>query len=179
MGIIDQVRAKLTLDTSWEALRDQREIPNRLYLFSKIDPSEVVAYYLQDLANQWVDIFDFKVDWLPEHPPNFMKRMREPFEKSKKAKKSRLGESSGSRPLVPLAGSPSKFVPLSRSVKIKPLSSSLPQTTPIYTTSDTPPSTTRTSNPPSLKFNLATTTLPVFEAKMLNETTSSSSSSSP
>jgi hypothetical protein len=38
MGIIDQVRAKPTLDTSWETLRDQREIPNGLYLFSKIDP---------------------------------------------------------------------------------------------------------------------------------------------
>ncbi|XP_050896144.1 proline-rich receptor-like protein kinase PERK10 [Lathyrus oleraceus] len=108
-----------------------------------------------------------------------MKRMREPSEKSKKAKKARLGESSGSRPPVPLAGSPSKFVPLSLSVKIKPLSSSLPQTTPIYTTSDTPPSSTRTSHPPSLKFNLATTTLPVSEEEMLNETTSPSSSPSP
>ncbi|XP_050889957.1 eukaryotic translation initiation factor 4 gamma-like [Lathyrus oleraceus] len=36
-----------------------------------------------------------------------MKRMREPYEKSKKAKKARLGESSRSRPPVPLAGSPS------------------------------------------------------------------------
>ncbi|XP_050915981.1 extensin-like [Lathyrus oleraceus] len=108
-----------------------------------------------------------------------MKRMREPFEKSKKAKKARLGESSGSRPPIPLAGSPSKSIPLSRSVKIKPLASSLPQTTPIYTTSDTPPSTTITSNPPSLKFNLATITLPVSEEEMLNETTSPSLSPSP
>ncbi|XP_050895321.1 extensin-like [Lathyrus oleraceus] len=178
MGIIDQVRAKPTLDTSWEELRDQREIPNGLYLFSKIDPPEVVTYYLQDLANQGVDISDITVDWLPEHPTNFMKRMREPSEKSKKAKKARLGESSGSRPPVPLAGSPSKSVPLSRSVKIKPLASYLPQTTSIYTTSDTPPSTTRTFNPPSLKFNLATTTLPISEVEMLNETTSPSSSPS-
>ncbi|XP_050888883.1 uncharacterized protein LOC127094055 [Lathyrus oleraceus] len=48
------------------------------------------------------------MDWLPEHPPHFMKRVREPSEKSKKAKKARLRESYGSRPLVPLAGSPSK-----------------------------------------------------------------------
>ena len=49
MGIINQVRVKPTLDTSWEALKDQRKIPNGLYLFSKIDPPEVVMYYLDDL----------------------------------------------------------------------------------------------------------------------------------
>ncbi|XP_050908613.1 uncharacterized protein LOC127122292 [Lathyrus oleraceus] len=119
------------------------------------------------------------MDWLPKHPPHFMKRMRDPFENSMKAKKARLGESTGSRPPAPLTGSPSKSIPLSRSVKIKPIASSLPQTTPVYTSSETPPLTTRTSNLPLLKFNLATTTLPVFEAKMLNETTSPSSSSSP
>lgn len=43
MGIIEEVRAKPTLDTSLEALKDQRKIPNGLYLFSKIDPLEVVA----------------------------------------------------------------------------------------------------------------------------------------
>ncbi|XP_050877044.1 proline-rich receptor-like protein kinase PERK12 [Lathyrus oleraceus] len=119
------------------------------------------------------------MDWLPEHPPNFMKRMREPSDKSKKAKKAKLGETSGSTPPVPLADSPSKSITLSRSVKLKLVASSLPQTTPVYTSSETPPLTTRTSNPPSLKFNLATTTLPISEAKMLNETTSPSSSSSP
>ncbi|XP_050919020.1 uncharacterized protein LOC127136515 [Lathyrus oleraceus] len=179
MGMIDQVRAKPTLNTSWETLKHQRKIPNALYLFSKTDPSQVVAYYLQDLANQGVDISEFSVDWLPEHPPHFMKRTREPSKKSKKAKKAKLGESSGSRPLVPLVDSPSKSIPLSRSVKLKPIASSLPQTTPIYTSSETPPSTTRASNPPFLKFNLATTTLPVSEAEMLNETTPPSSSSSP
>ncbi|KAI5407495.1 hypothetical protein KIW84_053668 [Lathyrus oleraceus] len=179
MGIIDQVRAKPTLDTSWEALKDQREIPNGLYLLSNIDPQEVVAYYLQDLANQGVDISEFSVDWLPEQPPNFMKRTQEPSDKSKKANKARLGESFEIRPPVPLVVSPSKFVPLSRSLKIKPIASSLPQTTPIYTSSKTPPSTTRSFNPPSLKFNLDTTTLPVSEEKMLNETTSPSSSPSP
>jgi hypothetical protein len=71
MGIIDQVRAKPTLDTSWEALKDQREIPNRLYLFSKIDPLEVIAYYLEDLYKQGVDITEFSVDWLLEFPLNF------------------------------------------------------------------------------------------------------------
>ncbi|XP_050877130.1 uncharacterized protein LOC127080881 [Lathyrus oleraceus] len=105
-----------------------------------------------------------------------MKRQREPSEKSKKAKKEKLGETSGSRPPVPLADSPSKSLPPSCSIKLKPLASSLPQTTPIYTQSEIPPFTTRPSNPPSLKFNLATTTLPVSEAEMLNETTSPSSS---
>ncbi|XP_050876404.1 proline-rich receptor-like protein kinase PERK8 [Lathyrus oleraceus] len=119
------------------------------------------------------------MDWLPEHPLNFMKRQWEPYSKSKKAKKAKLGESSGSRPPVPLVHSPSKSIPLSHSVKLKFVASSLPQTTPIYTSFETPPSTTRTSNPPSLKFNLATTTLPISEAEMLNETTSPSSSSSP
>ncbi|XP_050877508.1 extensin-like [Lathyrus oleraceus] len=103
--------------------------------------------------------------------------MRDPSEKSKKAKKAKLEETSGSRPPVPLADSPSKSIPPSRSVKLKLITSSLPQTTPIYTSSEIPPSTTRTSNPLSLKFNLATTTLPVSEAEMLNETTSPSSSS--
>ncbi|XP_050918805.1 leucine-rich repeat extensin-like protein 1 [Lathyrus oleraceus] len=105
-----------------------------------------------------------------------MKRMRDPSEKSKQAKKAKLGESSRSRPLVPLVGSPGKYVYLPRSVKIKPIASSLPQTTPIYTSAETPPSTTRSFNPPSLKFNLATTTLPVSEGEMLNETTSPSPS---
>ncbi|XP_050908960.1 extensin-like [Lathyrus oleraceus] len=89
-----------------------------------------------------------------------MKRMREPSEKSKKAKKAKLGETYGSRPLVPLADSPSQSLPPSRSVKLKPIASSLRQTTPVYTQSEIPPSTTKTSKPPSLKFNLATTILP-------------------
>ncbi|XP_050908942.1 uncharacterized protein LOC127122687 [Lathyrus oleraceus] len=145
-GDHDQVRVKPTLDTSWEALKDHREIPNGLYLFSKIDPPE---------------------------------RTREPSEKPKKAKKAKLGESSGSRPLVPLVGSPGKSVSLPRFVKIKPTAFSLPQTTLVDTSAETPPSTTKSSNPPSLKFNLATTTLPVSEAEMLNETTSPSASPSP
>ncbi|XP_050889148.1 lysine-rich arabinogalactan protein 19-like [Lathyrus oleraceus] len=128
------------------------------------------------LQAKGVDISVFSMDWLLEHPPNFMKRMREPFEKSKNANKAKLGETYGSRPLVPLADSPSKYLPPSRSVKLKSIASYLPQTTPINIQSETPPSTTRSSNPPSLKFNLATTTLPVSEAEMLNETTSPSSS---
>ncbi|XP_050916416.1 extensin-like [Lathyrus oleraceus] len=119
------------------------------------------------------------MDWLPEFPPNFQKRMREPSEKSKKAKKAKLGETYGSRPSVPLVGSPGKSVSLSPSVNIKPTAYSLPHTTLIYTTAETPPSTTRSSNLPSQKFNLATTTLPVSEEEMLNETTSPSSSPSP
>lgn len=178
MGVIEQVRVKPSLDTSWEALKDQRKIPNGLYLFSKIDPPEVVAHYLKDLASQGVDISEFPVDWLPEHPPNFMKRMRELYEKSKKAKKAKLGETFASRPPVPLIESPSKSLPPhSHYVNLKQIASSLPQTTPIYTQFEPQPSTTKpsdtpTSNPPSplfQKFNLSTTTLPVSEAEMLNE----------
>ncbi|XP_050919718.1 lysine-rich arabinogalactan protein 19-like [Lathyrus oleraceus] len=90
-----------------------------------------------------------------------------------------MGETSGSRPPVPLVGSPGKSVSLPPFVKIKLVASSLPQSNPIYTTTDTPPSTTRPSNLPSQKFNLATTNLPVSKAEMLNETTSPSSSPSP
>ena len=179
MGIINQVRVKPTLDTSWEALKDQRKIPNGLYLFSKIDPPKVVMYYLDDLRKQRVDISDFTLDWLPKFPLDFMKRTREPSEKTKQEKRAKLGEPSGSRPLVPLVGSPGKSVPLLPSLKIKLVASLLPQPSPIYTTSETPPSTSRPSNQPSQKFNLATTSLPVSEAEMLNETTSPSSSPSP
>lgn len=56
MGVIERVLARPTLDTSWEALNDQRKIPNNLYLFSKIDPPEVFAYYLQDMEAQGVNI---------------------------------------------------------------------------------------------------------------------------
>ncbi|XP_050919827.1 extensin-like [Lathyrus oleraceus] len=136
-------------------------------------------YYLDDLRKQGVDILDFTLDWLPEFPPDFMNRTREPYEKTKQAKRAKLGESSGSRPPVPLVGSPGKSVPLPPSVIIKPISSSIPQPSPIYTNSETPPSTSRPSNQPSQKFNLATISLPISEAEILNETTSPSSSSSP
>ncbi|XP_050877493.1 proline-rich receptor-like protein kinase PERK2 [Lathyrus oleraceus] len=136
-------------------------------------------YYLYDLRKQGVLFSDFSLDWLPECPPDFMKRPREPSEKAKQEKKAKLGESSGSRPPVPLTGSFGKSVSLPPSVQVKPIASSIPQPTPIYTNSETPPSTTRPSNQPSQKFNLATTSLPISEAKMLNETTSPSSSSSP
>ncbi|XP_050915265.1 extensin-like [Lathyrus oleraceus] len=136
-------------------------------------------YYLDDLRQQGVEFSDFSLDWLPEFPPDFIKRTREPSEKAKQAKREKLGESSGARPPVPLAGSSGKFVPLPPSVKVKPIASSIPQPSPIYTKSETPPSTSRPSNQPSQKFNLATTSLPISEAEMLNETTSPSSSSSP
>ncbi|XP_050878349.1 proline-rich extensin-like protein EPR1 [Lathyrus oleraceus] len=148
------------------------------------------VYNYLDLASQGVDISEFSVDWLPEHPPNFMKRQREPFDKSKKAKKANLGEPYISRPLVPLIESPSKSLPPpSRSVNLKQIAFSLPQTTPIYTHSEPSPSTTKpsdtpTSNPsspPFQKFNLSTTTLPISEFEMLNEPISpiSSTPSSP
>lgn len=64
MGLIDKVRVKPTLDTSWEALKDQREIYNGMYLFSKIDPPEVISRYLQDLEAQGIDIYGFSLDML-------------------------------------------------------------------------------------------------------------------
>ncbi|XP_050890753.1 proline-rich receptor-like protein kinase PERK10 [Lathyrus oleraceus] len=136
-------------------------------------------YYLDDLRKQGVDISDFTLYWLPEFPPDFMKRTREPSEKTKQKKRAKLGESSGSRPPVPMIGSPGKSVPLPPSVIIKAIAFSIPQPSPIYTNSETPPSTSRPSNQPSQKFNLATISLPISEAEMLNETTSPSSSSSP
>lgn len=79
MGFIERVLVKPTLDTSWEALKDKRKIPNCLYLFSKVDPPEVIDHYFQDLASQGMDILEFSVAWLPEQPPNFMKIKREPL----------------------------------------------------------------------------------------------------
>ncbi|XP_050909403.1 eukaryotic translation initiation factor 4 gamma-like [Lathyrus oleraceus] len=132
-------------------------------------------YYLDDLRKQGVEFSD----WLPQFPLDFMKRPQEPSEKAKQAKKAKLGEYFGSRPPVPLTGSSGKSVSLPPSVQVKPVASSIPQPTPIYTNSKTPPSTTRPSNQPSQKFNLATTSLPISEAERLNKTTSPSSSSSP
>lgn len=62
MSIIDKVRVKPTLDTSWDALKDHREISHGMYIFSKIDPLEVIAHYLQDLAEQGIDIYGFTLD---------------------------------------------------------------------------------------------------------------------
>ncbi|XP_050890706.1 uncharacterized protein LOC127096140 [Lathyrus oleraceus] len=132
-----------------------------------------------DLRKEGVDISDFNISQLPNEPPNFMKRPRGPSEKAKQAKKARLGESSGSRHPAPLLGPSGKSVSLAPSVQTHHIASSIPQPTPIYTSSETPPSTTRTSHQPSQKFNLATTTLPICDAEMLNETISPSSSSSP
>ncbi|XP_050889438.1 extensin-like [Lathyrus oleraceus] len=105
-----------------------------------------------------------------------MRHKRGPSEKTTQAKKARLRESSGSRPPAPLHEPSSKSVSLAPSALTQSIASYIPQPTPIYTQSETPSSTTRTSHPPSQKFNLATTTLPLSEAERLNETTSSSSS---
>lgn len=132
------------------------------------------------MANQGVEISDFSVDWLPEHPPNFMKRMREPSERKSKKKSQKLGETFVSRPPVPLvsSSSPSKSQPSdSPTVHLRQFYSSIPQPSPIYTrfepiTSTTKPSETPTSNPPSpplQKFNLTTITLPIYEAQLFNE----------
>ena len=104
MSLIDKVIIKPTKDTSWEALKDQRDISNEMYLFSKIDPPEVMVCYHQDLEAQGIDLSGFSLDWLPDHPPNSMKRKREPSEKKKKKKSLKLGESSATQ---------KKYVPLS------------------------------------------------------------------
>ncbi|KAI5423775.1 hypothetical protein KIW84_030128 [Lathyrus oleraceus] len=52
MGILDKVNVRPTLDTSWEALKDQRKIPHSLYLFSKEEPKEAILLYLQDIEGE-------------------------------------------------------------------------------------------------------------------------------
>ncbi|KAI5444937.1 hypothetical protein KIW84_013277 [Lathyrus oleraceus] len=176
MGILDKVKVRPTLDTSWDVLKDQREIPHRLYLFSKEDPRDVILFYLDNLMREGVDISDFNLSELPETAPNFMKHQRGPSEKGRQAKKAKLGESSGSRPPAPLHEPSGKSVSFAPSAQTHSIASSILIPTPVYTHSETPPSTTRTSHQPSQKFNLATTTLPLSEAERLNEITSSSSS---
>ncbi|XP_050909815.1 extensin-like [Lathyrus oleraceus] len=90
------------------------------------------------------------MDWLSEHPPNFMKRMREPSERKSKKKSQKLGEPSVSRPLVPLisSSSPSKSQPSdSHTLHLRQLSSSLPQPSPIYTHFEPTTSSTPSSPP--------------------------------
>lgn len=62
MGLIDKVCIKPFTNTSWEALKDHRERENEMYLFSKIDPLEVIVCYLQDLEAQGIDIYGFILD---------------------------------------------------------------------------------------------------------------------
>ena len=70
-----------------------------MYLFTKIDPPKVIACYLQDLEVQCYDISGFSLDWLPDQPPNFLKRNREPSQKTTVQKKKilKLGESSATK----------------------------------------------------------------------------------
>ncbi|XP_050895685.1 uncharacterized protein LOC127102350 [Lathyrus oleraceus] len=97
------------------------------------------------------------MDWLPEYLPNFMKRIREPSEKSKKDKKERLRESSRSRPPVPLAGSPTQLQARALASQQpshsepEPEVTSLPLEHPNPTTSEQPqtPPPAQQPNPPS------------------------------
>ena len=172
MGILEKVNVRPTLDTSWEALKDQRKIPHGLYLFSKEEPKEAILHYLQRLKDEGVDISDFRLSELPDKAPNFVRHKRGPSEKTSQAKKAKLGESSETRPPTPLHESSGKSA--SPAPFVQQLASSIPPPTPLYTPSETPPSTTRTSQPLP-KFNLANTSLPISEAEQMNETTSSSS----
>ncbi|XP_050888923.1 uncharacterized protein LOC127094098 [Lathyrus oleraceus] len=109
-----------------------------------------------------------------------MKRMREASKRKSKKKTMKLGEMSETRPPVPLVSSASsKSVPSDTLLNsnLKQLSSSLPQPSSTYTSSEPTTSTSNTfephnSNPPSptlQQFNLTTTTLPIYEALLLNE----------
>lgn len=82
MGLDNKVRVKPTRNTSWDALKNQREKANVMYLFTKIDLLEVITCHLQDLEAQGYDIFGFSLDWLPEKPTNFLKRKKEPPQKT-------------------------------------------------------------------------------------------------
>lgn len=134
-----------------------------------------------------MDISEFLVDWLPEQPPNFMKRKIEPYEKSKKSKILKLGEPSAARSPAPLDSSiPSKSHPFEppSNLNLKQLSSFLPQPSSTYnhyepTISNPPNSENHNSNPSSpssRQINLTTTTLPTSDLSPLNESFSSLSS---
>lgn len=105
-----------------------------MYLFSKIDPLEVIALYLQDMASQGIDISEFFVDWLPKHPSNFIKRMREPSKRKSNKKTLNIGASSSSQKLhAPLDSSAPTTSLLSKAplpYGSKQISSSLPQPPP-------------------------------------------------
>lgn len=108
VGLIDKVFVKPTRNTSWEELEDKREKENGMYLFTKIDPPEVIEFYLKDLEAQGYDTSNFSMDWLPYHPPNFLKIKREPSMKTTAQKKKilNLGESSATKKKeVPLTSS--------------------------------------------------------------------------
>lgn len=94
MGLIDKVLVKPTRNTSQEKLKDKREKADEMYLFTKIDPLEVIEFYLEDLEAQGYDTSSFSMDWLPDHPLNFFKRKREPSQKPTGQKKKilNLGE---------------------------------------------------------------------------------------
>ncbi|KAI5387729.1 hypothetical protein KIW84_073720 [Lathyrus oleraceus] len=173
MGILKKIQVKPTLDTSWDALKYQRKLPHGLARFYKNEPREAILHYMQRLKDEGVDISDFRLDDMLDSESDFVKFKRGPSEKkSSKAKKARLGETSESRPSAPLQETSGMSAPAIPSEP--PLVSSIPLPAPIYTSSETPPSTTRTSQPLP-KFNLAHTSLPLSEAEELNQTTSSSS----
>ncbi|XP_050889847.1 non-classical arabinogalactan protein 31-like [Lathyrus oleraceus] len=127
-----------------------------------------------------MDISEFSVDWLPEHPLNFMKMMSEPSERKSKKKTLKLGEPLETISHMPLDSSvSSKSYPSETpsNSNLKQISSSLTQPSSTYTPTEPiifipTPSEPHNSNPSSpllQKFNLTTTTLPIFEALLLNE----------
>jgi hypothetical protein len=182
MGIIKEIRVKPTLDTSWESLKDQRKMPHGLARFFKNEPRDAVAIYLQRLLDDGVDISDFSLDDCLDSEEDLVRYKRGVSERqiaaeARKAKKARLGESSGTKSSAPLQTSSSGMsIPLATSVPM--MASSHPLTTPpLYTTSEIPPSITRTSQPTPV-LNIARTFIPPSIPAQTHQSTSSSSSSS-
>ncbi|KAI5444842.1 hypothetical protein KIW84_013212 [Lathyrus oleraceus] len=154
MGIIKEIRVKPTMDVSWEALKDQRKMPHGLERFFKNEPRDAIAIYLQRLLDEGIDISDFRIEDLLDSEEDLVRYKRGLSEKkiaeeARKAKKPRLGESSGTKAPAPLKISSSgKSIPPVNSV-IPMMASSTPlPTPPLFTTSEIPPSTIRTSQPP-------------------------------
>jgi hypothetical protein len=178
MGIIKKIQVRPTLDTSWDSLKDQRKMPHGLARFFKNEPRDAVAIYLQRLLDDGVDISDFSLDDCLDSEEDLVRYKRGISEKkiAPPAKKARFEGASGSGSSAPLQFSTGKFVPPATSEFL--MASSYPLSSqPIYTSSEIPPSITRTSQPTPV-LNIARTFIPPSIPAQTHQSTSSSSSSS-
>ncbi|KAI5402748.1 hypothetical protein KIW84_050378 [Lathyrus oleraceus] len=152
MGIIKDIRVKPTMEVTWEALKDQRKMPHGLERFFKNEPRDAIAIYLQDRLDEGIDISDFRLEDCLDSVEDLVRYKRGLSEKkiaeeARKAKKARLGETSGTKASAPLNVSSGKSIPPVSSESIMASSNPL-SSQPIYTTAEIPPSITRTSQPP-------------------------------
>ncbi|KAI5398948.1 hypothetical protein KIW84_064355 [Lathyrus oleraceus] len=95
------------MDVTWEALKDQRKMPHGLERFFKNEPRDAIAIYLQRLLDEGIDISDFRIEDLLDSEEDLVRYKRGLSEKkiaeeARKAKKPRLGESSGTKAPAPL-----------------------------------------------------------------------------